>query len=169
MNTTDRVAAAINEATSEHNEALVAIITQAQSLNDADAEAMQRCLAATSDEARVSARRAADEAAFEAGGRPAIDRVGRVADAGWYAAGEASGDAANAAAEAGKWSALGGSETDKYWAGMWNAAWQAASDAARAEAARDYSTDNELFTQTHYDALIAPWRAAIDSGNERMP
>lgn len=168
MSTTDRVAATIDEATSAHNEALVAIIKRAQSLNDTEAEAMQRRLTSTSDEARMSARRAADEAAIEAGGRPAIDRVGRIADAGWYAAGEASGDAANAAAQAGKWSALGDSETDRYWAGMWNAAWRAASDAARAEAARDYITDNGLFTQTHYDALLAPWRAAIDSGNERM-
>lgn len=168
MSTTDRVAAAIDEATSAHNEAIVAIITRAQSLNDAEAEAMQRRLAATSDEARISARRAADEAALEAGGRPAIDRIGRVADAGWYAAGEASGAAANAAATAGKWSALGDSETDRYWVEMWNAAWQAASDAARAEAARDYRTDDRIFTQTHYDVLVAPWRAAVDSGNERV-
>lgn len=168
MSTTDRVAAVIDEATSAHNEAIVAVITRAQSLNDAEAEAMQRRLTATADEARVRARRAADEAAFEAGGRPAIDQVGRVADAGWYAAGEASGDAANAAATAGKWSALGDSEADRYWAEMWNAAWRAASDAARAEAARDYRTDSGIFTQTHYDVLMAPWRAAVDNGNGRM-
>lgn len=163
MSTTDRVTAVIDNATSTHNKALANVITRGRALSDEEAETMYQHMITSSDAVRDAARNAIDEAAikrsFATGEQDLIGQIAEAGDAGWYAAGEASGEAANAAAKAGKWSALADSDVDRYWIAVWSAAWQAVSDSARAHAARNLLTDDEI-EQRHYDALLAPWRAA---------
>lgn len=163
MSTADRITAVLDKATAAHNTPLAAAITRARSLSDDEAEVMHQHLRSTSAAARAAARKAIDEAeverSFTTGERDLIGQISEAGDAGWYAAGEAAGEAVKIAVSTGKWSALGDSDEDRYWVAVWNSAWWAASDAARAYAARDLLADDEV-EQRHYDSLLASWRAA---------
>lgn len=165
MITTDRVTAVLEAATRTRNATLAAVITQARALTDDEAETLSQRLQTTSETTREEARRAIDYAAIDqssvTGEQGLIGQIGEAADAGWYAAGEASGEAAIAAKTTGKWSPLGESEADQHWVGVWNDAWQAVSDAARARAAQGLLADDAV-DQRHYDALLAAWQAAFD-------
>ena len=165
MSATDRVTAVLEAATRARNVTLAAVITRARTLTDDEADALSQRLQATSEATRAEARRAIDYAAIDqasmTGEQALIGQVGEAADAGWYAAGEASGEAAVAARATGKWSPLGESEADQHWVGVWNDAWQAVSDAARARAAQGLLAGDAV-DQRHYDALLAAWQAAFD-------
>lgn len=164
MTTTDRVTAVIDNATRAHNAALAAVITQARSLTDEEAEALAQRLQEIPEIVLTEARRVIDYAALDqsatTGEQGIIAQIGEAADAGWYAAGEASGEAAAAAKATGKWSPLGDADADQHWIGIWNGAWQAVSDAARARAAQGL-LPAETVDERHYNALLAPWRAAF--------
>lgn len=167
MSTADRIARVLDWAASANNTALAAVIARARVLTDDDAATLHRHLRSTSDAALAAARSAIDYAAIDqsqtAGEQDLIIQIAEAADAGWYAAGEASGKAANAATVTGKWSALGESETDQHWIEIWGSAWQAVSDAARVAAAALLS--DGAVEQRHYETLIGPWRAVVDREN----
>lgn len=164
MSATDRVTAVIDNATRAHNAALAAVITQARSLTDEEAETLSQRLQAIPEVILAEARRVIDYAALDqsaaTGEQGIIGQISEAADAGWYAAGEASGEAAAAAKTTGKWSPLGDADADQHWIEIWNGAWQATSDAARARAAQGL-LPTDAVAQRHYDALLTPWRAAF--------
>lgn len=167
VSTTDRVAAVLDQAAKAHNAALAAVITRAQTLTDDDAEVLHMHLQSTSEFARTEARRVIDYAALDqsatTGQQDLISQIAEAADAGWYAAGEASGEAANVAKAAGKWSPLGDSAIDRHWMKIWGSAWQAVSDAARTQAATGILEDGAVAPR-HYDILNTPWQAMTGRG-----
>lgn len=172
MNAKDRVAAVLDNATRSDNAALAAVITQARSLTDDQATVLAQRLQAVPQAVLAEARKVIDYAALDhsatTGEQGIIGQIGEAADAGWYAAGEASGEAAAAARAAGKWSPLGDSEADQHWIGIWGSAWQAVSDAARVRAAQGLLPADAV-AALHYEALIGPWRAITGPGGNDDP